>query len=889
MQRTHDTVVTHRPERFVDQLSRSRFAVPKVPAAAVGRERLLDLLDRGARGPLTVVSAPAGTGKTVAVAAWVASGRARDRVVWITLGEDADAAQLWSLLAEALHHQTLFDPSTLPEPIPGAPDAFLTALASALAARREPVVLVLDCPVDLPEGSTTELHELLTSAAGRLRLVTLTRADPQLPLHLYRLNETLAEIRIADLAFTTQEARELLARRGATIPPDVVDVLVARTHGWVAGFLLAAMSLAQSPDVREAARHIDGATGPVAEYLLTEVLSRQTPAARDLLLRTSVVETLRPGLTEALAGAHGSDSLGFLTRGNAFLEELPDAPTWYRYHPLFRELLAAQLDYEAPDQGRELHLIAARWLAAEGLIPDAVRTALGVGAWDEATGIVIESLTVAQLLPRPGTERLRTYFRALPATASTTSALLVRAALALGNQSYEDCMGLLERAGRRRDGVAPPSCAQTLTAAVLSAITAARSGAPIERVLATAQHARALLEEDKRAAAHTELLLLVEDAAADALFRAGRFAEAADACRVATAAIDSEFANEQVACLGRLAFIAAWSGHCRRAIRLAERACALQTSAPSSEPSSPLPELARAWAYTETGELARAMQHAAAARIAPSDTTASAALARAVDIIVRARVQRARGDLRGACAALDEGARSGGEAPAWVIDQIVLEEAVVHLLDGQPRPALDLPDTLSGSVRLAASLVRAEAELLCVDRAVRANVRTTAAGDDLALRVHRALLDALFQSRRGDERACTEAIERALRLAAPEHLRRPFHEAPEPVRRALSTRTDLTVRHPWLVGAEPSGQLRRSPVTGTSDDSDVPVEPLTDKESEVLGLLAQLLTTEETAAAMFVSVNTVRTHVRNILRKMGVPGRNQAIRRARDLGILPAA
>jgi LuxR family maltose regulon positive regulatory protein len=222
---------------------------------------------------------------------------------------------------------------------------------------------------------------------------------------------------------------------------------------------------------------------------------------------------------------------------------------------------------------------------------------------------------------------------------------------------------------------------------------------------------------------------------------------------------------------------------------------------------------------------------------------------------------------------------------------MVVEQAVVHLLEGEPRRVLDLPRSLSRSVREVASIVRTEAELLSVDREVPAAARTATPGDDLSIRVRKSLLDALFHARRGNERAFGEAIERALRMAAPEHLRRPFKEAPEPIRKALATRSDLTARHPWLADAE-SGSSRARPAPGSSGadgDSSSLIEPLTGKELEVLGLLAQLLTTEETAAAMFVSVNTVRTHVRNILRKMGVARRHQAIRRAWDLGILPVA
>jgi LuxR family maltose regulon positive regulatory protein len=506
--------------------------------------------------------------------------------------------------------------------------------------------------------------------------------------------------------------------------------------------------------------------------------------------------------------------------------------------------------------------------------------------------MVVENLAVAQLVPRYGAGRLRPLFRALPPTATSRAATLVRAALALSSHRYNTCTQLLESAGPRGGTAAPPSSAETLTMAVLSAVSAAASDAPVERVLAAVARARTLLDADDRTVAHTELRALVEDAAADALFREGQFAEAAEASRVAMAAADGQLAAEQVNCMGRLAFIAAWSGRCRRAIRLAERANGLRAAARLPASCAPLSEIALAWAYTETGERSRAMRHASAAKGAAAEThsASGAGLTRVAEAIVQARIRRAHGDLRGAHAALAEGGRSGAGAPTWARDQVVVEQAVVHLLEGEPRGALDLPNSLSGSVREAASIVRTEAELLCVGREVPAVARMTTPGDDLSIRVQKSLLDALFQARRGNERAFVEALERALRMAAPEHLRRPFSEAPEPIRRALSTRRDLIARHPWLADAESARpRTRLAPGgRGAGGDAGSLIEPLTGKELEVLGLLAQLLTTEETAAAMFVSVNTVRTHVRNILRKMGVARRHQAIRRDWDLGILPS-
>jgi len=217
---------------------RSRTESPELPDVVVDRARLLDMLDRGARGSLTVVSAPAGTGKTVVVTQWLASRHLPGPLIWISLAQDADATQLWARLASAVRHAPSLDANDVPDPSAGFDD-FLTHLASAIAASPEPVVLILDCLQELPVDAAGDLHELLVASVGRLRLITLSRAEPQLPLHLYRLNESLIEIRTADLAFTGAEASELLKVRGFSFPPDVVDELLVRTRGWVTGVLAA--------------------------------------------------------------------------------------------------------------------------------------------------------------------------------------------------------------------------------------------------------------------------------------------------------------------------------------------------------------------------------------------------------------------------------------------------------------------------------------------------------------------------------------------------------------------------------------------------------------------------------------------------------------------------
>ena len=238
----------------------------------------------------------------------------------------------------------------------------------------------------------------------------LTREDPLMPLHRYRLAETLVELRMEDLAFTTTEARELLIGTGVDLSDDAMDAVIVRTQGWAAGLRMAAMSLANRADREVAARRLVGDTGSVAEYLLAEVLNTQPPAIRQLLLETSIVDVLLPGLASALAGPQADRALSFLVHGNAFLDELPDRRGCYRYHQLFRGLLRAQLAFEDPQRWTELHRQAAAWMAAHGRIADAVRHCAETRDWEAAARYVIDDLAVARLLiarPADATDRSR--------------------------------------------------------------------------------------------------------------------------------------------------------------------------------------------------------------------------------------------------------------------------------------------------------------------------------------------------------------------------------------------------------------------------------------------------------------------------------------------------
>jgi LuxR family maltose regulon positive regulatory protein len=835
------------------------FRLPAPPVGVVRRPRLETLLDAGVGGPLTLVSAPAGTGKTVLASSW-ASGLGPGRsVVWVSLRDATIGPRaFWRLVVTGLARQGV-GVSPAASAGPDAGDASYTmSVAEGILHHPEPVVLVLDCDGVLSSEVAKRLDTLVQRAGGRLRVVLLSREDPLLPLHRYRLAGTLTELRMADLGFTRDEARAMLAGLGVDLSESAMDAMIGRTQGWAAGLRMAAMSLAHQVDREEAARKLAGDTGTVAEYLLAEVLDTQPAGVRRLLLETSVVDVIRPGLATALAGPHADRALSFLVHGNAFLEELPEGIGCYQYHDLFRQLLRAQLAYESPEHWVELHKVAAAWFAGHGLVGDAARHAVVVEEWDLAARYVVDDLSVMSVLTGGSSEGLHEVLTQLPRSVGGIAGQVVTAARALSSGDHKGAGTCLQRARELLDAPNTESWpAAELAVAVLQLVLARQSGDP-DTAFVSGAAAQALLhmQDPGRVAAHPEIEAAVGANLAGALVLAGQLEEAADAFATFAGSTDvTGREHAHIDALGHGALLAAWSGDLTRATDLAVRATRLSSAVGLTPTGCPgAAEVALAYVDIERYDLAGAREHAErAGRCATSrDPLPAAMLA-----LTQARIQRAGGDVSGARRTLTLAVDG---LPDWLVDQLVLERDGAHPA-GQPDDA----DVLRLSARDGHTAP--------------------------ATKVATLLQSAAQKLRNANESTALRDLDQALRLAAPEQARRAFREAPDELWQLLRRHEQLWRRHAWLTDRRPSGEGRqvprpRSAVQLPSDDGSRIFEPLTEKEREVLGHLSELLTTEEIAAVMFISVNTVRTHVRNILRKLAASRRNEAVRRARDLKLI---
>ena len=342
---------------------------------------------------MTVVSASAGSGKTVLLRSWIGGAGVADRAAWVPVGPDErDPQRFWASVLGALRGTA--PGSGLVRELTAAPDldgwAVVERLLKDLAPLAEPVWLVVD-DVHLlgPDQALRQLELLMMRAPDALRFVLCTRHDLRLGLHRLRLEGQLAEIRAGDLRFSVAEARELFAGAGVELADPAVAVLHERTEGWAAGLRLAALSLAGHPDPGRFAAEFSGSERTVAEYLLDEVLDRQPEDVRRLLLRTSVLERVSGPLADALAGGSGGERvLQELERANAFVVSLDAGRSWFRYHHLFGDLLQLELRRTAPGEITGLHGVAAQWFAEHGFPVEAIRHAQAAQDWGLAARLL---------------------------------------------------------------------------------------------------------------------------------------------------------------------------------------------------------------------------------------------------------------------------------------------------------------------------------------------------------------------------------------------------------------------------------------------------------------------------------------------------------------------
>ncbi|SIN12842.1 LuxR C-terminal-related transcriptional regulator [Micromonospora cremea] len=927
--------------------SRLTPAVP--PEPVVVRPRLLRRLDEGSAGPVTLVAAPAGWGKTTLLASWVrlAGGtEAGAGPAWVSVEAGDDGDRLWAYLAAALRAATGPTDGGPAAPVPDRPPRpdQLELLAAALAALDRPVLLVLDDLHRVADpAALTGLEFLLRHAEQRLHLVVGARAGLPLALHRLRLAGELTEIGTDELAFTDDEVADLLTAHGAPLPAAALHRLRERTGGWPAALRIAALALRGQPDPERWVAQFGGDQPEIAGYLQEEVLAAIDPADRDLLRRTALAETVCADLAEALTGrADAGRALADLAGAGGLLHREEGRPPWYRCDPLLADLLRAELARLPADELRELHARAADWYAGDGRPVDGLRHALAAGRWDRAGDLFVAhwpELTRYDSDPVPG-----------PAPASPPPEV-VRAdpevALACAaERAYAGDLpaatGHLRAAAGYADGLPVPRRDRFLRLATALELTLARlAGDPAEVRAAAAR----LLRTRPAGAGPTG----VPGAAPRGVPGAAPSPAATGAPNHALAAGTGSAAED--------ADVRAFTGTALGLVELAAGALPdarfVRARAAAREAGRPRTELVgasrSALLLAVRGDLSAAEQAARdALGTAPSRGWSCrldrgyAHLALAVVALHRDQPEEAAANLALAAPATgavgSSGAESGNgwptEPPAEPVAAAVaaLCRAHLHRDAGDPAAgqrllvrARESPAGRSAAAELANLLRAAEAELraergdletarellagVTDDRADAALAVTLArvelrSGDigaagralpdwqappaatwPLPVRLDAGLLDAMLAERGGDVRRAGRILEQVLDLAGPQGCRRVFTRAEPPVRDLLAAHLDAGTAHFELVsdlvrGAEQTTIRPPAEPGGTLD------EPLTERELTILRYLQSILSNVEIASELSLSVNTVKTHVRNIYRKLDATRRREAVRRARELRLI---
>jgi LuxR family transcriptional regulator, maltose regulon positive regulatory protein len=859
-------------------------------AGIVERTALFDLLDRGVNGPATLICAPAGSGKTMLVSSWLeARGPAMAVARLAVPSDETDATRFWGAVTDALRRSGAVasdDPlATLASAPMGGQREFVARLTEGLERLTVPVLLILDDLEQLRSPEALEsLGHLLGQAPAQLRCLLISRSEPKVGLHRMRLTGELTELRPAELTLTVGEAAELLASAGVQVSPAQVQRLHERTEGWAAGLRLAALSLARHPDPEQFVEEFSGSEWAVAEYLGAEVLSRQSPEVRDLLLRTSILERVSGPLADHLTGrSDGARVLHRLDEANALVTALDVARSWFRYHRLMADLLRGELQREAPGNVAELHRRAAGWLAEHGEPIEAIRHAQQAHDWELAAEL-LGRYWVGLLLAGEETT-LASLMAALPDEQVRADAELAAIAAAdhLAGSRWEEADALLAAAeaaprGRRAD-----------TALATVKLIRARQLGDIENAVDGA--AAALAGGDPQAG-DVELRALAHANLGVAMSWTLRLADAEEHLKRGLELgrqIGSPYV--EILCLNGVGLVANLTHRLglaeelfRHGISIAERV------GWTNHANVGVTTLFLGQVLADRGRFAEAdywIDRAEPALRGASEPAAVVALHH-----TRGMLAFARGQYAEALAEFRDGERLSGQLRALFFLARAARQwqlrSLVQLGDLEPmRAALTEADGGPEWPNLEARLRLAEGDPEAAAVAVAPALESTSPQFLQNIEIESRLLDGIARLRLGDQTAAQRSVEHALGLSATEGRAWIYLTVPG-VREVLEAHPTHATAHPGhlkdlldlVAGVEPPPGNAPAPTLS---------EPLTDRELAVLRFLPTNLSAPEIASELILSVHTVKTHMRKLYAKLDAHTRAEAVQAGRALGLLAPA
>ena len=873
--------------------------VDRAKPQLINRGDLLAALDRATAKTVTIISAPAGSGKTSLLRTWAGRPGQPHRLAVMQVQRDQqDAQQFWLALLSAVRQASA---ATGHAEAPAAtPDfngrAMVDRVLSELASQRGRLILVID---DLHElncpDALAQLTRLLTNLPGDVHAVLATRRDLPLRLHQLRLAGELAEIRAADLRFSERETRELLDASGIALSDAGAALLHQRTEGWAAGLRLAAISLAGRPDVERFVAEFSGSDRTVAEYLIAEMLERQPDDVKDLLLRTSVLDRVNGELSDLLTRRAGSERILLdLEDANAFVVSVDPERTWFRYHHLYADLLRLELRRALPEEVLALHRRAAEWFIQHGQVVDAVRHTQAAGDWPGAARLLADHSF--SLMLDGQTQTIQAFLWAFPQGADDPELAQVRATVDVVQGRLDEAAAQLAVAEAYAE-TAPSDRQRRLQVAIASLkLSLARRRGHLagvtEQVTFLAAPVTGRSAEDIALGNDLRAVALMNLGIAETWSPLGL--EDAERHLQEGAALAREIGRPylEVGCLAQLGFasrihsLATARRRCQEAIALADRygwdaepiigpalvtLVGLMILTGEFDQGERWLQRAGQAVQTDTGPDIRLILHMAAGMLAAGRGRLQEALAEfsaaerlqsqlagwhtlANEMTGWALAAQARlgmlAQARASLSALNNEQASSGE-----IDNA---RAVICLTEGNPSGALDaLADVLDGRAPVIGDVTVVEA----------------------------LMLGALAHHELGDQRAANQATERALALAEPDRLILPF--AMTGSRELLEALPRHETAHAALL-TDILDVMHGSSLTAEDWSSSPQAEELSPSELRVLRYLPTNLSRPEIASELSVSVNTVNTHFRNIYAKLQARDRSSAVQRARELRLLSA-
>jgi LuxR family transcriptional regulator, maltose regulon positive regulatory protein len=871
-------------------------SVPAVRDGVVSRPGLFCRLDQAQR--VVQVSAPPGSGKTVLLRSWIAESGLAACAAWVSVPAGCDSQRLWISVADALRDTAVG--STLVRGLTAAPDldgwTVVERLLEDLASLQDRVWLVID---DLHELGTAEalrqLELLIMRAPPALRFVLVTRHDLRLGLHRLRLAGELTEIRTADLRFSRADARTLLDAAGVPLSDSALALLYDRTEGWAAGLRLAALSLAGHPDPERFAAEFGGSERTVAEYLLAEVLERQSEQARRLLLRTSVLERVNGELADLLTGGSGGERvLQQLEEAGAFVVSLDARRSWFRYHQLFADLLQLELRASASAELPVLHDAAAGWYAEHGYPVEAVRHAQAAQNWRLAARVLSDHWVGLGLAGLGGT--VHEFLARFPADVIAADAEL--AARVAGDQlahgSLEEAERYLAVSASSLESVPADRRGRAQVVLAVMRMRLARQRGDLPAVTEEAQRllAPAMTAGSGQPGVGEDLRVLALINLGTAELWTSRFDEAgrhledgiALARRIGRPYLE-------VTGLAYGAQLMSWQSFPLGAQRSLQAIELARRHGWADEPVAGVAYLALGVAMVTQGRIEEAEQ---------ALDRAERTIRTEVEPAAGVRLHAGRGMLEfvsgrhdAALSAFRAAERLGKSlvTPHTLAPRLRSQLLQTLVRTGETRRVeqaladMDGPGRGRGEIRIAEASLRLAQDDPRAATAVLAPVIDGSAPLQNAhlWEVQASLLQAIACDTLGDAGAARRALERALDLAEPEGLLFPFLFDPAPD--LLDRQRRHGTAHAGLIaeilnvlaGSKPGSQPAGPPRLR---------EPLSHAEARVLRYLPTKLSAPEIADELYLSVNTVKTHMRHLYDKLGVHRRHEAVEQARVLGLL---